>query len=214
MTERKPTCVACKGAGGGANYTAGEGIKIESNEISADTSVLATKTELEDYQPALTAGTGIDITNDEVSIDTDTVAMKADVPSNAILPIKIDNGDISLAGWTQVEGPNYSSLVENNTLKEDVLILIQGMYYYLPKGYTYLANDSGIMYIYTTDFAFNTKAYIYKAYYSRIFANDSLTNINLVGRSLAIEHSNGVFSYKMGYNLNTSVSKPIVYRRI
>lgn len=57
MTERKPTCVACKGAGGGANYTAGEGIKIESNEISADTTVLQSK---------LTAGTGITIDVDNI----------------------------------------------------------------------------------------------------------------------------------------------------
>ena len=59
MTDRKPTCVACKGAGGGATYTAGTGIKIESNEISADTTVL---------QPKLTAGDGIDITNDVISV--------------------------------------------------------------------------------------------------------------------------------------------------
>lgn len=71
MTDRKPTCVACKGAGG-ANYTAGTGIVIESNEISADTSVLATKSELpdmDDYQPKLTEGNGIDITSDVISID-------------------------------------------------------------------------------------------------------------------------------------------------
>ena len=59
MTDRKPTCVACKGAGG-ANYTAGTGIVIESNEISADTTVL---------QPKLTAGSGIAITNDVISVD-------------------------------------------------------------------------------------------------------------------------------------------------
>ena len=46
MTDKKVTCVACKGAGGGATYTAGTGIVIENNEISADTSVLATKAEL------------------------------------------------------------------------------------------------------------------------------------------------------------------------
>lgn len=63
MTDRKPTCVACKGAGG-VDYTAGTGIVIENNEISADTSVLATKTELpdmSDYQEKLTAGSGITI---------------------------------------------------------------------------------------------------------------------------------------------------------
>lgn len=83
MTERKPTCVACKGAGGGATYTAGDGIKIESNEISADTSVLATKTELpdmDDYQEKLTAGTGIDITENVVSADTNVLALKSEIP--------------------------------------------------------------------------------------------------------------------------------------
>lgn len=58
---RKPTCVACKGAGGGADYTAGTGIVIESNEISADTSVLATKSEL---PPTLTALSPININTD------------------------------------------------------------------------------------------------------------------------------------------------------
>lgn len=68
MTDRKPTCVACKGAGG-ADYTAGTGIVIEDKEISADTSVLATKTELPDmteYQLKLVAGTGITIDADNV----------------------------------------------------------------------------------------------------------------------------------------------------
>ena len=62
MTERKPTCVACKGAGG-ANYTAGTGIVIENNEISADTTVL---------QPKLTAGTGISITDNVIYAEDGT----------------------------------------------------------------------------------------------------------------------------------------------
>lgn len=80
MTERKPTCVACKGAGG-ADYTAGTGIVIEDKEISADTSVLATKTELPDmtdYQEKLTAGAGIDITDNVISCEDGTYVKVTD----------------------------------------------------------------------------------------------------------------------------------------
>ncbi len=128
MTERKPTCVACKGAGGGANYTAGTGIKIESNEISADTSVLATKTELpdmDDYQEKLTAGTGIDITSNEVSIDQQTVALKSDI----------------IPGYELVSPEDYSSLVSSTslslTLLKDICIEKDGCRTYWDKNKTF-----------------------------------------------------------------------------
>ena len=127
MTDRKPTCVACKGAGGGATYTAGTGIVIESNEISADTSVLATKVELADYQPILTEGTGI-------SIDADNV-ISADIP-----------GDFHIIPHTEYSDCFEPYDVSNRriTVKKDMLI--QLMYVgsglgsasysllYLPKG--------------------------------------------------------------------------------
>lgn len=59
MTDRKPTCVACKGAGGGATYTAGNGISISAeNEISVDTTTI---------QEKLTAGDNITIVDNVIS---------------------------------------------------------------------------------------------------------------------------------------------------
>ena len=130
MTERKPTCVACKGVGGGGTtYTAGAGIVIESNEISADTSVLATKSELpdmDDYQPKLTAGDGIDITNNVISC------------AGFVLE---DSNDWT--GYLRASGTTYE-------VTEDILIIIKASgldfasypdaYFgsiYLPKGYTF-----------------------------------------------------------------------------
>lgn len=101
---RKPTCVACKGAGG-ADYTAGTGIVIESNEISADTTVL---------QPKLTEGTGIDITDNTVSADTTVLALKSEIPE---VP-----GDFELytsTDWTQVIEFTNSYLVP----KKDCIII-------------------------------------------------------------------------------------------
>lgn len=48
-------------------YTAGNGLNLTGTEFSADTSVLATQTDLAGKQNTLTAGTGIDITNDVIS---------------------------------------------------------------------------------------------------------------------------------------------------
>lgn len=128
MTDRKVTCVACKGAGGGATYTAGTGIVIESNEISADTSVLATKTELpdmDDYQEKLTAGTGIDITSNEVSVDTDTIALKSDI----------------VPGYELVAPTNYDSLYEYTsttlTLLKDIIIEKDNCLTHYVKGSTF-----------------------------------------------------------------------------
>jgi len=110
MTDRKPTCVACKVAGG-ATYTAGTGIVIESNEISADTSVLATKTELPDmdnYQPKLTAGSGITIDTDNV-IDVNTSGIKS-----------------MLESWGLVENSTeYLTYVSDNKLTTDMIVEVE-----------------------------------------------------------------------------------------
>lgn len=54
-----------------APYTAGTGIDITSNVISADTTVLATQTDLSGKQDALTAGNAIDITSNVISVEVD-----------------------------------------------------------------------------------------------------------------------------------------------
>ena len=54
-------------ASSGASYTAGDGIVIDNDEISVDTSVVATKTDLSAKQDTLTAGTGISISNNVIS---------------------------------------------------------------------------------------------------------------------------------------------------
>ena len=111
---RKPTCVACKG-GSGADYTAGDGIVIESNEISADTSVLATKSELpdmNDYQEKLTAGTGI-------SIDSSNV---------------ISAGD---GVWTNISKADAILHVTSRIPDTDILVRIQRTYIFNDGGTNY-----------------------------------------------------------------------------
>lgn len=51
----------------GTTYTAGNGIAIANDEISVDTSVVATQSDLSGKQNTLTAGSGINIQNDVIS---------------------------------------------------------------------------------------------------------------------------------------------------
>lgn len=55
------------GHGAGATYTAGNGITIQDDEISIDTDVVATKTDLESKQDTLTAGDNISIVDNVIS---------------------------------------------------------------------------------------------------------------------------------------------------
>ena len=85
----------------GHEYTAGNGIDITNDEISVDTDVVATKTDLETKQDTLTMGTGIDITNNVISVDTTVVATKTDLESkqdtmSAGNGIDITNDEISI----------------------------------------------------------------------------------------------------------------------
>lgn len=55
----------------GTQYTAGNGIDITGNEISVDTSVVATKSDLSGKQDTLTAGSNITIQNNVISASAD-----------------------------------------------------------------------------------------------------------------------------------------------
>lgn len=67
--------VAVNGGGSGGEYSAGEGINIESGEISIDEEVVAVKSDIVDYS----GGNGISIDEDEISIDEEVVAVKSDL---------------------------------------------------------------------------------------------------------------------------------------
>ena len=160
MTERKPTCVACKGAGGGGTtYTAGEGIKIESNEISADTTVLQSK---------LTAGTGIDLTNDEVSVDTDTVALKSDI----------------ISGFELVDPSNYSSLYTSTSTRlefvKDVIMVKDNCLTHFIKGTTFSGTKPDAYIIGNTNVEGTVIPLVYK-FKIRDFFLDGTDNIGLNG---------------------------------
>ena len=112
----------------GTQYTAGNGIDITGNEISVDTSVVATKSDLSGKQDTLTAGsnitisnnvisatdttytagTGIDITGDVISADTSVLATQNDLSGKqdtltAGSNITIQNNVISASADPQVQ---------------------------------------------------------------------------------------------------------------
>ena len=83
-----------------APYTAGTGIDITNNVISADTTVLATQTDLSSKQDTLTAGDAIDITSNVISVEADSaldVSSTKPVQNSVItaaLNGKADTGDL------------------------------------------------------------------------------------------------------------------------
>lgn len=82
-------------------YSAGNGINIDANnEISVDTTVVATQTDLSGKQDTLTAGDAIDITNDVISVEVDSalsVSSTNPVQNSVVaaaLNGKADTGDL------------------------------------------------------------------------------------------------------------------------
>lgn len=89
--------------GGGSSYTAGTGIDISAqNEISVDTTVIATQNDISGLQGELTAGTGIDINNDTISVDTTVVATQTDLSGIEQVPTvtSTDDGKVLTASYS------------------------------------------------------------------------------------------------------------------
>lgn len=91
----------------GPSYTAGNGIDINVyDQISADTTVLATKSEVNAKQDILTAGDGITITSDTISADTSVLATQSDLSS------KQD----TLVSGTNIKTVNSTSLLGSGNI--------------------------------------------------------------------------------------------------
>lgn len=105
---------------GGATYTAGNGIDIVGTTISADTSVLATKTDLSGKQDTLTAGNNITISNNVISA-TDTTYTAGDA-------IEIDNNEISVAYDSDTLELQQQSVTHNYDVNSVVVDGFYGLY--------------------------------------------------------------------------------------
>ena len=94
-----------------APYTAGTGIDITNNVISADTTVLATQTDLSSKQDTLTAGDAIDITSNVISVEADSAL---DVSStkpvqNSVITAALGNKQDTLTAGSNIQ-------INNNTI--------------------------------------------------------------------------------------------------
>ena len=130
----------------GTTYTAGNGIDISNNEISVDTTVVATQTDLSSKQDTLTAGTniqingstisatdttysagtGIDITGTTISADTSVLATQTDLSSKqdeltAGSNIQINGTTISATDTTYSAGTGID--ITGTTISADTSVL-------------------------------------------------------------------------------------------
>ena len=127
---------------GGSTYTAGNGIDITNDEISVDTSVIATKSDLAGKQNTLTPGSGITIQNDVISatggggsinIDNQTIINDNGTYKTAV------GGYVSGSGQatTYVSGGSASTtriIAENSTLTNNIQ-------------YSNTVSGSGVLYV-------------------------------------------------------------------
>ena len=134
-----------------AKLTAGDGIKIENNAVSIDTSTVALKSDISTLTPVsgtndgtnwttitiqsdtynipqgggatYTAGNGIDITNDEISVDASVVALKTDIPTDYVTT----NTNQTISGFkiiTNSQGiQSRTSATSHNFLQQLAIIL-------------------------------------------------------------------------------------------
>lgn len=84
----------------GAIYTAGNGINIDANdEISVDTTVVATQTDLAGKQDILTAGSNISISNNTISATDTTYTAGDGIDIDAQNVISADPNNINSTDW-------------------------------------------------------------------------------------------------------------------
>ena len=94
-----------------APYTAGTGIDITNNVISADTTVLATQNDLSSKQDTLTAGDAIDITSNVISVEADSAL---DVSSTKPVQNSVITAALNGKQGTLTAGSNIQ--INNNTI--------------------------------------------------------------------------------------------------
>ena len=108
------------GHGVGTTYTAGNGIDITDDEISIDTSVVATQTDLETKQDTLTAGDNISIVDNvisataapQVNADWDATSGVSEILNKPDLSIYADSSDLATVATTG----SYADLLDKPTI--------------------------------------------------------------------------------------------------
>lgn len=108
------------GHGAGATYTAGNGIDITDDEISVDTSVVATKTDLETKQDTLTAGDNISIVDNvisataapQVNADWDATSGVSEILNKPDLSIYAESSSLA----TVATSGSYDDLLDKPTI--------------------------------------------------------------------------------------------------
>lgn len=108
------------GHGGGVTYTAGSGIEIIDDEISVDTSVVATQTDLESKQDTLTAGDNISIVDNvisataapQVNADWDASSGVSEILNKPDLSIYAESSDLATVATTGL----YDDLLDKPTI--------------------------------------------------------------------------------------------------
>ena len=113
--------------GGGADYSAGNGIVIQNDEISVDTTVVATKTDLEGKQDTLTAGDNITILNNvisataapQVNADWDATSGVAEILHKPTIPVVPEMKDL-VAGTNVTITESSSSVTISATAAPQV----------------------------------------------------------------------------------------------
>lgn len=100
-------------------YTAGNGINIDANnEISVDTTVVATQNDLSGKQDTLTAGDAIDITNNVISVEADSAL---DVSStkpvqNSVITAALNGKQNTLTAGTNITISNDTISAATSTI--------------------------------------------------------------------------------------------------